>query len=152
MKNYEPKTLVIAERFQFHCPNQAVGESVAEHVAGIRQLTRHSEFGAYLDDAHRDRFVCGLQSKTIQKKLLTETDLTLQRAVKIAHTMEMAAKNAHKLQSPSCAAEPMPHSRNIGEVSSNDRGRPRTVLLQVWEINPQGRPVSLSNSKVSQFW
>ena len=72
------KTLVIAERFQFHCPNQAVGESVAEHVAGIRQLTRHCEFSAYLDDTLRDRFVCGLRSKMIQKKLLMETDLTLQ--------------------------------------------------------------------------
>ena len=135
---------MIAEHFQFHCPNQAVGESVAEHVAEIRQLTRHCEFGAYLDDLLRDRFVCGLQSKTIQKKLLMETDLTLQRAVKIAHTMETAAKNGHKLQSPSCAAEPMPHSRNIGKVSSNDKARPRTVLLQVWEISPQGRPVFLS--------
>ena len=121
-KHYEPKTLVIAERFQFHRRNQAVGESVAEYVAGLRLLTRHCEFGAYLDDALRDRFVCGLRSETIQKKLLTETDLTFQRAVEIAHTMETAAENARKLQSPSRAAELMPHSRNIGKVSSNGQG------------------------------
>ena len=127
-KHYEPKTLVIAERFQFHRRNQAVGESVAEYVAGLRLLTRHCEFGAYLDDALRDRFVCGLRSETIQKKLLTETDLTFQRAVEIARTMETAAENARKLQSPSRAAEPMPHSRNIGKVSYNDRARPRTVI------------------------
>ena len=66
-KHYEPKTLVIAECFQFHRRNQAVGESVAEYVAGLRRLTRHCEFGAYLDDALRDRFVCGLRSETIQK-------------------------------------------------------------------------------------
>ena len=29
-KHFEPKTLVIAERFQFHRRNQATGESVAE--------------------------------------------------------------------------------------------------------------------------
>ena len=65
-KHYEPKTLVIAERFQFHRRNQAVSESVAEYVAGLRRLTRQCEFGAYLDDAFRDRFVCGLRSETIQ--------------------------------------------------------------------------------------
>ena len=121
-KHYEPKTLVIAERFQFHHRNQAVGESVAEYVAGLRRLTRHCEFGAYFDDTLRDRFVCGLRSETIQKKLLTEMDLTFQRAVEIAHTMETAARNARKLQSPSRAAEQMPHSRNIGKVSSNGQG------------------------------
>ena len=42
-KHYEPKTLVIAERFQFHRRNQAVGESVVEYVAGLRRLTRHSQ-------------------------------------------------------------------------------------------------------------
>ena len=62
------------------------------------------------------------------EKLLTETDLTFQRAVEIAHTMETAAENARKLQSPSRAAEPLPQSRNIGKVSSNDRARPRTVI------------------------
>ena len=122
-KNYEPKTLVIAEHFQFHRRNQAVGESVAEYTAGLRRLTRHCEFGAYLDDALRDRFVCRLWNETIQKKLLTETDLTFQRAVEIAHTMETAAENARKLQSPSRAAELMPHLRNIGKVSSNGQGK-----------------------------
>ena len=68
-KHYEPKTLVIAEHFQFHRRNQAVGESVAEYIAGLRRLTRHCEFGAYLDDAFRDRFVCGLRSETIQKNI-----------------------------------------------------------------------------------
>ena len=121
-KHYEPKTLVIAERFQFHRRNQAVGESVNEYVAELRRLTKHCEFGAYLDDALRDRFVCGLRSETIQKKLLTETDLSFQRAVDIAHTMESAAENARKLQSPSRAAVSVPHARNIGKVSSNGQG------------------------------
>ena len=67
-RNFEPKPLVINECFQFHCRNQPVGKSVAEYVAELRQLTKHCEFGAYLDDAFRDRFVCGLRSKAIEKK------------------------------------------------------------------------------------
>ena len=42
--------------------------------------------------------------------------------------METAAENARKLQSLGRAAVPIPHSRNIGKVSSNDRARPRTVI------------------------
>ena len=58
------------------------------------------------------------------KTLLTEMDLTFQRAVETAHTMEMAAENARKVQSPSHAAEPVPHSRDIGRLPLMDRARP----------------------------
>ena len=38
----------------------------------------------------RDRFVCGLANLNLQKRLLTEKNLTLERAVSIATAMEMA--------------------------------------------------------------
>ena len=98
------------------------GELVLQYVAELRWLTKHGEFGTYLDDALRDCFVYSLRSKTIQKALLMETDLTFQWAVETAHTMEMAAENARKMQSPSHAAEPVLHSRDIGKVSSNGQG------------------------------
>jgi len=121
-KHFEPKVLVIAERFKFHSRGQAVGESVAQYVAELRRLATHCNFDAYLDEALRDRFVCGLRSEATQKKLLTETDLTFQKAVDIAHTMETAADNARKLQSPSRATEPMTHLKDIRRVSSNGQG------------------------------
>ena len=34
------------------------------------------KFGAYFNDALRDRLVCGLRSEATQKKLLTEAELT----------------------------------------------------------------------------
>lgn len=49
-----PKPLVIAERFRFHRQNQ--GEE--ENVAVLKGLSEHCEFGAYLEDALRHRFVC----------------------------------------------------------------------------------------------
>ena len=67
---------------------------MAECVAELRKLTKQCEFGAQLDDALRDRFVCSLRSEAIQKNLLTETDLTFQRATDIAHTMETVTENA----------------------------------------------------------
>ena len=98
-KHCEPKPLVIAERFHFHCRQQATGESVSCYVAELRRLATNCEFGAYLEEALRDRFVCGLKNEGTQKWLLSEADLTFQKALEIAQGMEAAAKNAKELQS-----------------------------------------------------
>jgi len=102
---FEPKPLIIAERFNFHRRQQAKGESVAEYISELRKLTLHCEFGSYLNEALTDRFVCGLRSEATQKKLLAEAELTLQKAVKIAQSMEMAGAKARQLQSPNSATE-----------------------------------------------
>ena len=72
------------------------GDSI--FTAELQRLTIHCEFGAHLDEALRDRFVCGLASETIQKRLLTEKELTLSGAIDIAHGMESAAYHARALQ------------------------------------------------------
>ena len=101
--HFEPKPLVIAECFHFHKRNQAAGESVAQFIAELRRLARHCEFKTFLEEALRDRFVCGLGSKVIQNCLLNKKDLTLQKAVELAMGMEAAAKEVTELQATSTA-------------------------------------------------
>ncbi|MCG8048987.1 MAG: hypothetical protein N0E48_25860, partial [Candidatus Thiodiazotropha endolucinida] len=93
-----PKPLVIAERFRFHKRDQKEGESLPVYVAELRKLSEHCDFEANLNDALRDRLVCGIRNENIQKKLLSESDLTLQKAINIATAMETAAKDAVELQ------------------------------------------------------
>lgn len=95
--HYSPKPLIIAERFRFHKRNQEEGESVAQFVAVLKQLSEHCDFGTSLSDTIRDRLVCGLRSEAIQKRLLTEATLTLDKAIKISTSMEMAAREAQQL-------------------------------------------------------
>ena len=97
-KHFEPKPVIIAERFQFHRRNQAANESVAEYEAELRRLATHCAFGNYLGEAIRDRIVCGLCSESIQKRLLAETELTLSKTLEIAKGMEAADRNAQKLK------------------------------------------------------
>ena len=40
-QHYEPKPLVIAERFHFHRRNQRDGESIADYMAELRRLSTH---------------------------------------------------------------------------------------------------------------
>ena len=93
-----PKPLVIAEHFRFHKRDQKEGESITVYVAELRKLTEHCKFGGTLNDALRDRLICGIKNENIQKKLLSVSNLTLQKATEISSAMETAAKNAIELQ------------------------------------------------------
>ena len=88
----KPKPLIIAERFKFHRPNQREGETVAQYLAELRNLTEQRDFKDYLEEALRDWLVCGLRSEVIQRRLLAEENLTLKKAYsyEISHGMETA--------------------------------------------------------------
>ena len=64
-KHFEPKRVVIAERFHFHKRNQAMGESIADYDAAFRRLATHCKFGNHLEDALRNRFVCGIRNEAV---------------------------------------------------------------------------------------
>ena len=98
--HYEPKTSIIAERFHFHKRSQHTGESITDFVAELRRLAARCKFEGYLDDALRDRFVCGLRNEAIQRSLLAEKELTYASAVERAKSMEAAHANAQALKTP----------------------------------------------------
>jgi hypothetical protein len=99
LKNHlKPKSLVIAERFQFHKRNQGETETVSEYMAELRRLASKCQFGDYLEEALRDRLVCGLQSGAVQKKLLEVNDLTVHKAYEVAHGEDLARKQVGELQ------------------------------------------------------
>ncbi len=110
--HFAPKPLLIAERFRFHKRNQEEGESVTVFVAALRKLAEHCEFNDVLNDTIRDRLVCGLRSEAAQKRLLTESALTLEKAIEISVSMELAAKESHQLNS----------SAKLHMVSTEEKG------------------------------
>ena len=93
-----PKPLVIAERFNFHNRFRVESETVSDFAAQLKKLSTHCEFGNFLDEALRDRFVCGLRKESIQKKLLSEKTLDFSKATEIAQCMEMAEKKSMELK------------------------------------------------------
>ena len=93
-----PKSLVIAERFNFHNRFRNDLESVADFAAQLKKLSAHCELGTFLDDALRDHFVCGLRKESIQRKLLGKKTLDFSKAMEIAQSMEMAEKKSLELK------------------------------------------------------
>lgn len=67
MKHYEPERAIIAERYHFHKRDQAPGETIAVYDAVLGKLAIHCNFGGYLEEALRDRFICGLRQEAMQR-------------------------------------------------------------------------------------
>ena len=106
-EHFGSKTLVIAERYTFWRAEQDDCETVNEFMMRLRKLSGRCEFGPFLKEALRDKFVGGLKSDLAgaQRTLLTEKNVTLERAIELATAQESAraeqkkilSENVHKL-------------------------------------------------------
>ena len=76
----QPRPSVIVERFTFHSRNRREGESVSVYVAELKKLSEYCGFGDALNDMLRDRLVCGINDSGVQRRLLSEPDLTYRKA------------------------------------------------------------------------
>lgn len=98
--HFSPKKIVISERYKFYKRNQEQGETVSQYVVAIKHLAATCDFKTFLNDALRDRFVSGIISTRIQKKLLEQEEMSFEDAVRIAQNVEVAEKEASLLQGP----------------------------------------------------
>ena len=67
-------------------------------MAELRRLSEHCAFDVSLDDMLRDRLVCGVRDTRVQRRLLSEPNLTFKKAFEICQSAEVAEKNARELQ------------------------------------------------------
>ena len=86
---------------------------MTEFMAQLRRLATHCQFGAFLEEALRDRLVCGLRNESIQRRLLSESNLSLQKAVEVSTGMEAAELNSKKISASSVTEE-------VKQVSSSN--------------------------------
>ncbi|XP_011883558.1 PREDICTED: uncharacterized protein K02A2.6-like [Vollenhovia emeryi] len=100
---YAPVPLEIAENFKFHQRKQKEGEEVKDFMAALRKLSINCNFGNYLPTALRNQLVFGLSCKRTQARLLEIQDLNLDKALKIATTMELSEKGMLELQGDSAS-------------------------------------------------
>ena len=85
-EHHQPPPSFIVQRYNFNMRSQKEWE--------------HS-WPAWEDSpstANLKLFVCGVRDRRIQQRLLTETDLTLQRAMELALAAEAATRNSQELQ------------------------------------------------------
>ena len=98
-----PKPSPIVKRYEFNTRVQGEGESIAQYVAALRKLAEY-QYGGVLDDMLRDRLVCGISHKGIQRRLLQDPALTFgEAAMKVALSAEAADRDAQRLTAGTAA-------------------------------------------------
>ena len=109
---YNPKPLVTVQRFRFYSRFRQPNESVSTFVAELRSLAKDCQFGDSLQENLRERLICGIADQTIQKRLLSEQNLSFKKAFDIAQSHESAERNIVILQGSTS------HSLEIHKVTS----------------------------------
>ena len=64
------------------------------YMAILRKMATTCKFKDFLDEALRDRFVSRIRATSIQKRLLTEEDLSSAGALQLAQSMESAQNSS----------------------------------------------------------
>ena len=91
---FTPQKAVFAERIKFYEARKEISESVQEWGARVRSLAATCEFGASLEEATRDLFICGYErGATLNRLLEEEVTVTLDEVVKIAESKTAAQKS-----------------------------------------------------------
>ncbi|UYV77366.1 K02A2.6-like [Cordylochernes scorpioides] len=105
----EPKKKIIPQRCLFLKRTQRENESVSEYLRELKHLASNCSFGEMLEMMLRDRFVAGLTSESLQKRLLQEDDeVKLERVFALAVSYELAEKDAKEL-----------HEKEVARVTSH---------------------------------
>ena len=96
--HYSPKPSETIQRYKFNTRQRKPEETIAIYMSELRKLAENCNFGNVLNDMLRDRLVCGVNDAKIQRLLLMEDRLTLDKAFKIACSQETADRDVNVLQ------------------------------------------------------
>lgn len=124
---YDPRPNEISESFKFFHRNQQEGESVHAFIVEIRRLAHNCNFSSMLDRMLRDRIVCGVRSRNLQKQLLAKPELTLQEAEALALAAERAELDAENInrETPPVTVSAMKEQRWVPRgQKKNEDGKP----------------------------
>ena len=92
----QPKPSETVQQYKFHSRTRNQGESVSGFVAKLKKLLEHCNFGTKLDEMICDCLVCGIGDERWQKRLLLESILTYDKALKFALAMEVAEQQVKR--------------------------------------------------------
>ena len=98
-QHFPPKPKDIIQRCKFDVRVRLPGETVATYCTELHNLAQFCDFGKSLEIMFQDRLVCGISDKAMQQRLLSEPDLTFQKAYDLTVLLESVKKDTAQLQS-----------------------------------------------------
>lgn len=135
-KHFSPKPSEIVQRYRFYTCTQQMSENIAQFVANLRRLSNGCNFQD-LNTMLRDRLVVGVKDATIQRKLLSESELTFSKAYNLATAMELAPKDLEDIRKIATPVDPpAPTVNEMGtaktKVSSSNQKAQGSSTQKCW--------------------
>ncbi|KAJ7345512.1 hypothetical protein JRQ81_001462, partial [Phrynocephalus forsythii] len=96
-EHFAPWPSESACRHAFYKRNQQPEESVTDYVIALRQAARHCNF-TDLEEALRDRLVCGLKCERTQQSLLARKELDFKTAYEEVWAIEVSQKFTREIR------------------------------------------------------
>ncbi|UYV64679.1 hypothetical protein LAZ67_3001645 [Cordylochernes scorpioides] len=105
---------IIYERAKFNSRNQEDREPVDEFITSLYKLADSCEFEGLHEQLIRDRIVVGVRDKALSERMQLDSELTLEKAVKMVRQQEAVRQQQVDLQRPST-------SQRVNQVKFNSK-------------------------------
>ena len=115
----------IYESYRFFTRQQEEDESLRTYITQLKILAKSCNFGPLEERLVRDRIVCGMSNRTLQKRFLEDSSLTLAKCERRCRCEESAAIHGDKMQ---IKKEPSQLQSDIDAVQTSSRREARTIL------------------------
>ena len=135
---FEPKKNIPFERHMFSQAAQGPTESIDSYVTRLRSLAKSCEYDK-VDDMIRDQVVDKCASNSFRRRLLRETDLTLDGLLQIARSIKATDLHATTMEAASGASRQV-NKVSVGFQRSKEKNRGSSRSL---------RPKNVWNSRAS---
>lgn len=96
-----PKANETMERFLFFTRAQEQGESFMDFLTDLRKLSATCGFGNLKDSLVKDRIVLGVNDEDVQRRLLKEQNLDLEKSISICQAAELAKSQVKMINTES---------------------------------------------------
>ncbi|XP_055584928.1 uncharacterized protein K02A2.6-like [Uranotaenia lowii] len=125
LKSYfSPKRTKIAESVEFFTRKQRDFEKVADYAVELQALSKHCQFGSYLDTGLRNKFIAGIENKKIKGELMNSADeMTFDQAVAKAKVLEQIEEDMVRMQAKGEAVNFVNRRNRMQRDGKRTRGR-----------------------------
>ena len=128
--HFSQKKNLAFERYTFRAAVQGREESMKAFVTRLRDLCRHCKFDDYsMSDALIDQVIEKCRSNELRKKLLSESDITIEKLISIATSREDVEQQASALEKKESVYE-MKCCEKDGESSNNTEDQQSVYQLR----------------------
>lgn len=126
---FAKSTSTVLDRNAFRSRNQTMTESIEEYIIELKKLAKRCEFKD-MEDQVKEKFIDGVNKPLIKFELLKNGDVSLEKLIIMARTVEAALKQSNLDQEPAGSSQGTKDLFYTGQRSSVHTSQAKSQLKQ----------------------